>query len=119
MHLVTLSPCHLFWPSGSLPLRVPACYDGKRFSKSKRGLAIMAIGPIGNYQILATLGRGAHSAILHIHRSADGRQYALKVVPLESKDDHKFLLQAQHEIKVAQMLSHPNLIKVYALETER
>src|SRR5262245_34736408 len=79
----------------------------------------MAIGPIGNYQILATLGRGAHSTIFQIHRSADGRQYALKVVPLEGKDDQKFLLQAQHEIKVAQMLEHPNLIKVHALELER
>src|SRR5580765_5336537 len=79
----------------------------------------MEIGSIGKYQVLGTLGSGAHSTILHIHRSADGKQYALKVVPLENKNEHKFLEQAQHEIKVAGMLGHPNLIKVYALETER
>src|SRR5947199_4653323 len=79
----------------------------------------MDIGPIGKYQILGTLGSGAHSTILHIHRSADGKQYALKVVPLESKEDQKFLQQAQHEIKVAQMLRHPNLVKVFALEMQR
>jgi len=79
----------------------------------------MEIGPIGKYQVLRTLGKGAHSTILHIHRSADGKQYALKVVPLDSKEDQKFLDQAQHEIKVAAMLGHPNLIKVYTLETER
>ncbi len=74
---------------------------------------------IGNFQILGTLGKGAHSTILHIRRSADSKQYALKVVPLEVKEDQKFLEQAQHEFKVAQMLDHPNLIKVYALETPR
>jgi eukaryotic-like serine/threonine-protein kinase len=79
----------------------------------------MDIGPIGNFQIMGTLGSGAHSTILHIRRSADGKQYALKVVPLEAKEDQKFLEQAQHEIKVAGMLDHPNLIKVYALETSR
>ncbi len=71
---------------------------------------------IGRFQILGTLGTGAHSTILHIHRSADGRNYALKVVPINGKEDQKFLEQAQHEFRVAQMLDHPNLIKVYALE---
>ena len=76
-------------------------------------------GPIGEFQILGTLGTGAHSTILHIRRSTDGKQYALKVVPLESKEDQKFLLQAQHEFRVAQMFRHANLIKVYALESPR
>jgi serine/threonine protein kinase len=31
----------------------------------------------------------------------------------------KFLEQAQHEFRVAQKLDHPNLIKIYALETPR
>jgi eukaryotic-like serine/threonine-protein kinase len=79
----------------------------------------MDIGPIGKFQILGTLGSGAHSTILHIHRSADGRQYALKVVPLHGKQDRKFLEQAQHEIKVAHMLDHSNLIKVHVLELQR
>src|SRR5439155_11975765 len=47
----------------------------------------MSIGPIGKFQILGTLGSGAHSSILHIRRSRDSRQYALKVVPLDSKAD--------------------------------
>lgn len=71
---------------------------------------------IGQFQVIGTLGTGAHSTILHIRRSADGRNYALKVVPLDSKEDHKFLDQAQHEFRVAGMLDHQNLIKVYALE---
>ena len=79
----------------------------------------MSFGPIGKFTVLGTLGKGANSSILHIRRSADSRQYALKVVPLAGKEDHKFLEQAQHEFKVAQMLDHPNLIKVHALEMPR
>jgi serine/threonine protein kinase len=79
----------------------------------------MSFGPIGKFQVLGTLGSGANSSILHIRRSADSKQYALKVVPLAGKQDAKFLEQAQHEFKVGQLLDHPNLIKVYALETPR
>src|SRR5919198_3192213 len=71
---------------------------------------------IGKFQILATLGTGAHSTILHVRRTEDGKSYALKVVPIEGGADQKFLVQAQHEFRIAQMLDHPNLIKVYALE---
>lgn len=73
---------------------------------------------IGKYFVLGTLGQGAHSTILRIRRSADTKQYALKVVPIETKEDQKYLEQARHEFRVGQMLDHPHLIKVYALETE-
>jgi serine/threonine protein kinase len=71
---------------------------------------------IGKFQVLGTLGTGAHSTILHVRRSEDSTNYALKVVPIEGADENKFLEQAQHEFRVAQLLDHPNLIKVYALE---
>lgn len=77
----------------------------------------MSDSSIGRFQVLGTLGSGANSTILHIHRSADGRNYALKVVPIRTKDDLKFLDQAEHEFRVSQMLDHKNLIKVHALET--
>jgi serine/threonine protein kinase len=73
---------------------------------------------IGKFQVLQTLGSGAHSSILHIRRDADGREYALKMVPIDSKDDLKFLEQAKHEYRVGQMLSHPNLVKIHCLETD-
>ena len=61
----------------------------------------MDIGPIGSFQILGTLGTGAHSTILHIRRSSDSKQYALKVVPIEDKDEQKYLEQARHEFRVS------------------
>jgi serine/threonine protein kinase len=74
---------------------------------------------IGKYQVLATLGKGAHSTILKVRRSADGAQYALKVVPIAGKDELKFLDQAEHEFQVAQKLNHPAIIKIFALERLR
>lgn len=78
----------------------------------------MKIDKIGKVQILNTLGQGAHSSIVHVRRAEDGREYALKLVPIESDEDKKFLEQAKHEFRVAQMLNHPSLVKVYCYETE-
>jgi serine/threonine protein kinase len=70
----------------------------------------------GKFQVLATLGTGAHSSILHIRRDADSKHYALKVVPIDEPEDQKYLTQAQHEYRVGQLLGHPNLIEIHALE---
>jgi serine/threonine protein kinase len=71
---------------------------------------------IGRFQVVGTLGSGANSTLLHVRRAADGTNYALKVVSIKDPEDQKFFAQAEHEFKVASMLDHPNLIKVYALE---
>src|SRR5262245_56994416 len=97
----------------AMMLRVP----GPRFVRGMT--ASMAGLSIGKFQVLGQLGTGAHSTILHVRRSVDSRSYALKVVPIDGPQDRKFLEQARHEFHVAQQLDHPNLIKIYALETER
>lgn len=76
------------------------------------------IDKIGKVQVLDTLGSGAHSSILHVRREADSKEYALKLVTIDDKDDLKYLEQAKHEYRVGQMLNHPNLVKVYCLEVE-
>lgn len=78
----------------------------------------MTIKRIGKYNILSQLGAGAHSTILHISRAEDGRQYALKVVPINEPEDKKFQEQAEHEFRISQMLDHPNLVKVHHLENK-
>ena len=77
------------------------------------------IASIGKYTVLGTLGKGAHSTILHVRRAADSREYAVKVVSVDGPDEKKFLDQAKHEFRVAQMLGHPNLIKIYCLDLKR
>jgi serine/threonine protein kinase len=74
---------------------------------------------VGKFQVIEILGGGAHSKILHIRRSADSKHYALKVVPIGGPSDLKFLEQAKHEFRIAQMLDHRHLIKIHALETPK
>lgn len=79
----------------------------------------MTIETIGKFQVLNSLGTGAHSTILLVRREEDGKPYALKVVPIADAEEQKFLEQARHEFRIAQMLDHPNLIRIHALETQR
>jgi len=79
----------------------------------------MSAFTIGKFQVIGPLGTGAHSSIMHVRRAADSTNYALKVVSIDGPDEQKFLDQAEHEFKVAQMLDHPNLIKIYALEQQK
>src|SRR5688500_3229549 len=78
----------------------------------------MSIDKIGKFTILDTLGSGAHSSILHVRRAEDEREYALKLVNIDDKDDLKYLEQAKHEYRVGRMLNNPYLVKVHALETD-
>jgi eukaryotic-like serine/threonine-protein kinase len=79
----------------------------------------MAIDKIGKFKVLATLGAGAHSSILHVRREDDGKEYALKQVSIDGDDEKKFLEQAEHELRVGKLLNHPNLVKVHCLELEK
>lgn len=71
---------------------------------------------IGKFQVMGTLGTGAHSTILHVRRGEDSKNYALKVVQIDGPEEMKFLDQAEHEFEIAEKLDHPNLLKFYALE---
>lgn len=97
----------------SLPYTIIFPDGPKRFSGARMSNLIKSVG---KFQVLGTLGTGAQSTILHIRRSSDSKQYALKVVPLGKPEDEKYLEQARHEFTVAQMFDHPNLIKIYTLE---
>ncbi|HET6572677.1 MAG TPA: serine/threonine-protein kinase [Fimbriiglobus sp.] len=76
------------------------------------------IDKIGKVQVLATLGAGAHSSILHVRREDDGKEYALKIVSIDGEEEKKYLEQAKHEFRVARMLDHPSLVKIFCLDTE-
>lgn len=77
------------------------------------------IRKIGSYTVLGNLGRGAHSSILHVRRNEDSREYALKIVNIDGPEEFKFLDQATHEFRVAALLDHPTLIRIYALECRK
>src|SRR5438876_3080155 len=106
-----------FEAPSALSVGRPACYHTPGPGTQRPEMSTsMSDFRIGKFQVVGTLGTGAHSTILHVRRAEDGKNYALKVVPIDSAEDEKFLNQAEHEFRVASMLSHPNLIKVHALE---
>jgi serine/threonine protein kinase len=74
---------------------------------------------IGKFEVLGELGRGAHSTILHVRRGEDRKAYALKIVRVDMPEHRKFLDQGRHEFRIGQMLDHPNLVKIIALEEEK
>ena len=68
---------------------------------------------IGKFQVLSTLGTGAHSTILHVRRLSDGKQYALKVVPLETADEVR---AARDEAEDGLIVGNPGLIPFLRLD---
>jgi eukaryotic-like serine/threonine-protein kinase len=88
------------------------------FTEISEAGRMAGIDRIGKFQIVETLGAGAHSSILRIRREEDSREYALKLVSIDEEEDKKYLDQARHECRVGQMLDHPCVAKVYCLETE-
>src|SRR5437867_3996636 len=74
---------------------------------------------LDHFEVLAELGQGAASRILHIRDPASNQHYAMKIVIRRSADEQKFLDQAKHEFEVAQKLDHPSLIKVYDIRVLR
>jgi serine/threonine protein kinase len=73
---------------------------------------------IGNVTVLDELGKGAGSQVYRVRREADSCEYALKVVHCLNRGSQKYLEQAQNEFRIGRFLEHPNLVKIYCLETE-
>lgn len=88
-------------------------------NRARDAHAAMSTFKIGKFHVVSTLGTGAHSTILQVRREADSKNYALKVVPINEPEDRKFLVQAEHEFRVAQMLDHPTLVKIHVLEPQK
>jgi serine/threonine protein kinase len=78
----------------------------------------MKITTIGAFEILAHLGEGAGSRVLHVRRAADGKDYALKLVPIACEKDKKYLTQARQEYRSNRLLDHPNIVRVHRLEED-
>src|SRR5207249_1881153 len=64
------------------------CYHPAQEARATYGIGRrMSEISIGRFQVVGTLGTGAHSTILHIRRTADSKNYALKVVPISGPQD--------------------------------
>lgn len=69
-----------------------------------------AIDQIAGYDVVQTLGTGAAS-VLYLVKDAQGTTYTLKHVPVEGKQDHRFVDQALSEHAIAQHFDDPRIRK--------
>lgn len=70
----------------------------------------------GEFELLEALGHGASSVVYKVKRLSDGKVYAVKLLHsylVEKEDTRK---RFEQEAKAAMLLSHPNILKVHALE---
>jgi serine/threonine protein kinase len=68
---------------------------------------------------LARLIRAGHSCMIwEAVKEATGERFALKMLRTEKGRDREELGYLKHEVEVAKDLNHPNLVRVYELDTQ-
>jgi serine/threonine-protein kinase len=68
---------------------------------------------LGQYRIVAPLGRGGMAAVYRAHQPGVDRYVALKLVPLEQSTSPDFIQRFRREARVIASLEHPNILPVY------
>ena len=69
-----------------------------------------AVAQIAGYDVVKTLGTGAASVLYLVH-DRQGTTYTLKHVPVNGKQDHRFVDQAMSEHDIAQRFDDPRIRK--------
>ncbi len=70
---------------------------------------------VDGYTILGTLGHGGMSDVYHAHDEAEQREVTLKFPHDEIMGDPATYERFSREIKIGQLLDHPNIQKLYAV----
>jgi hypothetical protein len=67
----------------------------------------------GRYRIIALLGRGGMGEVYRATDLALGQSVALKFLPAEAAANPRLLERFHGEVRVARLVSHPNVCRVY------
>ena len=73
---------------------------------------------IGSYRVLSTLGAGGMGEVYRAKDTQLGRDVALKVLPRVFLRDPERLARFKQEAHLLASLNHPNIITVYAIESD-
>ena len=78
------------------------------------GGAVAQGGEVGDFEILAELGRGGMGVVYLARQLSLGRLVALKMLPADLAEDEQALQRFQREVRVLSRLDHANVVKVLA-----
>src|ERR1035441_5027102 len=67
----------------------------------------------GRYRIIGLLGRGGMGEVYRATDLTLGQSVALKFLPAEASHDQRLLERFHGEVRVARLVSHPNVCRVY------
>ncbi len=70
---------------------------------------------LGEFEILALLGRGGMGAVYKARQATLDRLVAIKVLPQEYAADAAFLERFGREARAAAAISHPNIVQVFSV----
>ena len=74
---------------------------------------------LGDFVLLHEIGHGGMGVVYEAEQVSLGRRVALKVLPFASVLDSRQIARFKNEAQAAAQLSHPNIVPVYAVGSER
>ncbi|MGH7138458.1 MAG: protein kinase domain-containing protein, partial [Pirellulales bacterium] len=74
---------------------------------------------LGDFRIVAEIGRGGMGVVYEVIQVSLGRRVALKVLPFAAALDAKQLQRFKNEAQAAAQLHHQNIVPVYGVGCER
>ena len=86
---------------------------------SKTSSRVQPLATLGDFRIVREIGRGGMGVVYEAEQLSLGRTVALKVLPFAAMLDKKQLDRFKNEARAAATLSHPNIVPVHAVGSER
>jgi serine/threonine protein kinase len=82
-------------------------------------MSLSASARLGPYEIMAPLGAGGMGEVYRARDSRLGREVAIKVLPEHLSRDLDALRRFEREARAVAALSHPNIVAIFDVGTER
>lgn len=93
-------------------------YKLKKYSQEQTDDDIIRTTLAGRYEILEKLGEGGMANVYRARDIALNREVAVKILPRAFFRDEQFIKRFKREAKLAAMLEHPNIFKIYEISEE-